>query len=180
MKRTLALLLTVVLLLSTAHRAPAPISEESPTPKPKLEATSKPKPKPVQRQRIVVHASEFVRPLNVSLGANAPLYGADVLTNTSNSYRPNAAEFEFSTVRGGRYRLKIEYAAQDARPCRIILNGRPAIENAMSAPTGCWAPTCQQLLNQGTVMLKDGNNVMRVERDSVFPHIRQFIFEPLE
>jgi hypothetical protein len=32
MKRTLALLLTVALLLITVHRSPAPISEESPTP----------------------------------------------------------------------------------------------------------------------------------------------------
>lgn len=45
MKRTLALLLTVALLLITAHRLPAPISEipESPTPAPEQSAKSKPK-----------------------------------------------------------------------------------------------------------------------------------------
>jgi hypothetical protein len=53
MKQTLALLLTIALLLITAHRLPAPIQEVpevSPTPKPKREATKSkseatPKPK---------------------------------------------------------------------------------------------------------------------------------------
>ena len=43
MKRSLLLCLVTVLLLSTAHRAPAPISEESPTPAP--EKSTQPKPK---------------------------------------------------------------------------------------------------------------------------------------
>src|ERR1700692_4547565 len=54
MKRSLAFCLTATLLLSTVHRAPAPIAEESPTPaatakprpKPTPQATVKPKPKP--------------------------------------------------------------------------------------------------------------------------------------
>jgi hypothetical protein len=45
MKRTLALLLTVVLLLSTAHRLPAPIQEVSETPTPAPEQKEKPRPK---------------------------------------------------------------------------------------------------------------------------------------
>lgn len=49
MKRTLALPLTVALLLITGHRLPAPISEvpeTTPAPKPKREAIPRPKPKP--------------------------------------------------------------------------------------------------------------------------------------
>jgi hypothetical protein len=49
MKRTLALLLAVAVLLITAHRLPAPISEApetTPTPKPKREMTPRSKPKP--------------------------------------------------------------------------------------------------------------------------------------
>ena len=42
MKRSLVLCLTTALLLSTAHRLPAPIAEESPTPA----ATAKPRPRP--------------------------------------------------------------------------------------------------------------------------------------
>jgi hypothetical protein len=48
MKRTLALLLTVALLLITTHRLPAPISEipESPTPAPTVAQTPPPKKSP--------------------------------------------------------------------------------------------------------------------------------------
>ena len=49
MKRTLALLLPIALLLITAHRLPAPISEvpaTTPTPKPKPEGALRSKPKP--------------------------------------------------------------------------------------------------------------------------------------
>ncbi len=42
-KRTFVLCLTTALLVSTAHRSPAPISEESPTPRP--EQSAKPKAK---------------------------------------------------------------------------------------------------------------------------------------
>jgi hypothetical protein len=55
MKRTLALLLTVALLLITAHRLPAPISEiESPTPAPAQSA----KPKRTVKPKVNPEASE--------------------------------------------------------------------------------------------------------------------------
>jgi len=53
MKQTLALLLTVALLLITVHRLPAPISEESPTPAPKRtikQNTSEDSQRPTKRQ----------------------------------------------------------------------------------------------------------------------------------
>lgn len=43
MKSTLVFCLAAALLLSTVHRAPAPISEESPTPAPEQSAKQKPK-----------------------------------------------------------------------------------------------------------------------------------------
>jgi hypothetical protein len=49
MSRKIRVLLSIALLLVTAHRLPAPISEVSettPTPKPKRDVTSRPKPKP--------------------------------------------------------------------------------------------------------------------------------------
>lgn len=211
LSRSLALSAIVLLLTTHPLPAPIQEVPESPTPggtaaptaTPREKPPSKPKPKPksaakestatagrqelpstpkpAQRQRIVVRASEFLRPLNVALGGPpGAKYGTDVLLNGSWWYRPNAAEFDFSSNRDGQYQLKIEYAAGSRRPCKIIINGRVAVERAMNATTGCWEQNCQQLLNQGTVMLKEGKNTMRVERDSVFPHIRQFVFEPIE
>lgn len=76
------------------------------------------------------------------------------------------------------YLLKIEYAAAAPRPCRVLINGQVVTEGAMASPTGCWHPQCQQLRDQVKVDLKNGVNVMRVERGDVFPHIRRFVFEP--
>ncbi|HWY49949.1 MAG TPA: hypothetical protein VNW72_00540 [Chthoniobacterales bacterium] len=53
MKQSVALLLTVALLLITVHRLPAPISEESPTPAPKRtikQNTSEDSQRPTKRQ----------------------------------------------------------------------------------------------------------------------------------
>jgi hypothetical protein len=63
---------------------------------------------------------------------------------------------------------------------RVLINGEEVFSSALAAPTGCWTPDCQRTVNQGTVRLRDGMNVLRVERDSFFPHIRSFVFEPLE
>lgn len=123
---------------------------------------------------IVVLATEFLRGVDVAVGSP---WGADVLLNAPDyRYRPNAAEFEF-TARGGTYRLSAEYAAETARPVRILLNGRLVLDHALGATTGCWYPQCQKLLDQGSVELRSGFNVMRVERDNVFPHIRKFVFQ---
>lgn len=136
-----------------------------------------------RRETIIVRASEFVRPLNVALGGpRGSNYGDDVLLNgPPYTHQPNAAEFDFSARGEGNYLLKIEYASgDDIRPAKIILNRSMAIESAMAAATGCWEHTCQRTLNQGKVYLRDGANVMRVERSDMIPHIRKFIFEPVD
>ncbi len=145
-----------------------------------------PKPTPTaraeeEREVIVVQATEFLRGLNVAVGGPPSTdWGSDVLLNAPDyRYRPNAAEFEFNAKKSGTYRLKAEYAAAEARPVRILLNGSLALSNALGSPTGCWEQRCQTVLYQGQVVLKLGRNVMRVERDNVFPHIRGFVFESL-
>src|SRR6266851_843890 len=56
MKRTLAFCLTATLLLSTAHRLPAPIQEERPTPAP--QESAKPKPKEAIKPKVTSESSE--------------------------------------------------------------------------------------------------------------------------
>jgi hypothetical protein len=132
-----------------------------------------------EKEVIVVRATEFRRGLDVAVGGPANTdWGPDVLLNAPDyRYRPNAAEFEFNAKKGGTYRLKAEYAAAEARPVRILVNGSLALRNALGSPTGCWEQRCQTLSYQGQVVLKPGWNVMRVERENVFPHIRRFVFE---
>lgn len=135
---------------------------------------------PKAKARITVAAADFVNPLNVALGGPDKMYGADVLLNASpyHSGVPNRADFEFNASAAGTYVLKVEYAAAEARPVTIRLNGSVAIDSALGAPTGSW--NSQTWLNQGRVTLLEGLNVLRVERDDIFPHIRTFVFEPAD
>lgn len=138
-------------------------------------------PPPPRRVTVTVPASAFMQPANVALGGPNNVYGADVLLNAPPyGEAHNGATWEFRVARGGTYLLKAEYAAAQARPVRIIINGAEVIPAALAAPTGCWTPNCQQTLNQGRVELRDGVNVLRVERSSAFPHIRSWTFEPVE
>lgn len=136
---------------------------------------------PKAKETITVAASDFIRPLNVALGGPpGSNYGSDVLLNGPDyTDRPNRADWEFKASAAGKYLLKVEYAAKEARPVTIRLNGHVAIENALGAPTCGWDLPCQSLLNQGNVTLRQGWNVLRVERASIFPHIHKFVFEPV-
>jgi hypothetical protein len=132
------------------------------------------------RSTITIPASEFLRPLNVALGGPNNMYGADVLLNAPPYQdRPNRAEYEFNAA-GGTYLLKVEYAAEEVRPVNIYINGDVAIPNALAAPTGCWQPQCQLLLNQGRVTLSNGLNILMIKRAHYFPHIRKFVFVPVD
>lgn len=133
------------------------------------------------KELIVVQARDFVRGEGIALqGTSGAGYGANVLLNAPDyRARPNAAEFEFQAKAAGSYRLVAEYVAEQARTVRILLNGKLIMENALNSVTGCWQQQCQRELNQGRVELKLGWNVMRVERNDVFPHIKQFRFEPI-
>lgn len=129
---------------------------------------------------ITVLAKDFNAPnsLNVALGGPSNAYGADVLLNAP-PYQdvPNRAYYRISVPRGrgGTYQLDVEYAAMVSRPVTINVNGKN-LPNSLSATTGCWQPTCQAIHPQGSVTLKPGINSLTVTRDSVFPHIRKFIF----
>ncbi len=159
-------------VLALPRKFPAAV----PPPKVQLVATA-----PKAKTKIQIPASDFVRPENVALGGPNNIYGPNVLLNgPPYNDRPNAAEFDFTASAAGTYLLKIEYAAATARPVTVSLNKVVAIPNAMNAPTGCWEVSCQLLLNQGNVTLREGANTLRVHRGSVFPHIRTFVFEPVE
>jgi hypothetical protein len=132
------------------------------------------------RPNITVLASSYdkANSQNVALGGPSSSYGADVLLNAP-PYQdvPDRAYFRFIVPKGkgGAYQLEAEYAAMVSRPVYINVNGQ-AMPNKLAATTGCWQPSCQKMLPQGTVTLKEGINSMTVYRSSVFPHIRKFVF----
>lgn len=131
---------------------------------------------------IVIPAASFVNGQNVAVGAAAcegGIYGATVLLNAPPCLnQAQAAEFVFGAD-AGQYRLIAEYAALTARPVRLKINNVLVKPSALEDMTGCWFENCQQWIDQGVFNLTQGQNVLRVERDGYFPHMRTFRFEPI-
>ncbi len=75
-----------------------------------------------------------------------------------------------SAARGGKYRLLIEYAADEERPVSIEINNKQVKAGALKALTKDWCLTRWE--DVGDFELKRGNNFVRIYRDNVFPHIR--------
>jgi hypothetical protein len=118
---------------------------------------------------------------DVALGGPNNIYGADVVLNAPPyTARPNVAAYNFVVPqrRAGKYRLDVEYAAQQSRPVAIYLNGKLIAKRALAATTGCWTPNCQQVKTQVDVTLRAGENYLVVRRSGVIPHIRKFVFLP--
>jgi hypothetical protein len=141
-----------------------------------LPAVYTPPPPPV-RQVIEVRAMDFVNGTNVAI--DACVVGPGTLANAAPcTDRPNAAEFVMRATAGGRYRLDVNYAAASSRPVRVMVNGVPVRDNALSSVTGGWENSWLRWVEVGTVELRQGENRIRLERAGVFPHIHDLRLTP--
>jgi uncharacterized caspase-like protein len=131
-------------------------------------------------QPIVLSASsvDLKRSRDIEVGGGlASQYGANVLHNAPPyGLRPNAAEWSFSAPAVGRYRLDIEFAALEKRPVQIVINGQIVRSDALNETTGGWSEQYQSFRPQGFYDLRAGENRIRLESASVFPHIRALRF----
>jgi hypothetical protein len=149
------------------YRGPADVTPRRPAPTEVPVATT-----------IELPASTFSRGTNVAAGAC--IAEPDVIANDRPcALRANAAEFDFTAVAAGRYQLQVEYAALEPRPVLISVNGVLLTDNALALTTGGWTHEHQRWTTVGTVTLVAGSNRLRIERDSVLPHIRSIRFVPL-
>ena len=141
---------------------------------------------PVERsadiQMIVLLAGsvDLKRSRDIEVGGGlANQFGANVLHNAPPyGLRPNAAEWRFSAPAAGRYRLDIEFAALEKRPVKIAINGQIVRSDALNETTGGWSEQYQSFRPQGFYDLRAGENRIRLESASVFPHIRTLRFVP--
>ena len=150
--------------------------------KPALPMSGSPAERSTEVQPIVLLASsvDLKRSRDIEVGGGlASQYGANVLHNAPPyGLRPNAAEWSFSAEAVGRYRLDIEFAALERRPVKIVINGRTVRSDALNETTGGWSEEYQRFRPQGTYDLRAGENRIRLESTSVFPHIRTLRFVP--
>jgi hypothetical protein len=127
---------------------------------------------------IEVGATDFSSGDNVAPGSGpAAVWGSDTLLNgPPYTPRPNAAEWRVNSLSGGRYVLWVKYAAAEPRPVRVLVNGRLVSASALETTTGCWTPDCRRWSKVAEVVLKSGENTVRFERDSYFPHLNRLLF----
>ncbi len=124
---------------------------------------------------LVIEAENFVRG-NLAIHQQGYGEGIGVLVN-QDAY-PNFAEYEIEVAAGGTFQLELRYAAAEARPIGISINGNLVEQGAASAVTGSWNPDGQQWHAELVVELGPGKNLIRLERDGPFPHLDKFACVP--
>jgi hypothetical protein len=137
-------------------------------------------PCPAHPMTIEIDATKFRNPLGIAINQDAAYGAGKVIVNAppQNVGRPNAADYGFFGV-AGTYLLAIQYAAMEARAVEVSVNGQKIPWKALEAPTGCWEFECQKWLDQYPVTLTQGWNILRIEREHVFPHIQALRLTPV-
>ena len=89
---------------------------------------------------------------------------------------PVSAEWEIRVPAAGRYQVEIRYAAEEARPVSLVINGKTVHENAASGVTGSWMPDSQRWEVQGRYTFTAGVNTLKIERtNGPLPHISKLL-----
>ncbi|MFP6764000.1 MAG: DUF1553 domain-containing protein, partial [Planctomycetaceae bacterium] len=108
-------------------------------------------------------------------------YGQDIgIIGDRGDGRLTFAEYDIEPPAAGRYLLQLRYAAAQARPGKISLNGTVVIEPAISQVTGDWYPKGQRWFSEGVLHLRQGRNTIRLESEPNLSHIDKLRLVPLE
>jgi hypothetical protein len=81
---------------------------------------------------------------------------------------------------GGWYEIWVEYAAQDSRPMRIMLDQDVLLHFGLAETTGGWTEADQVWHLQDTAFLTTGLHRITFTRIGDIPHIRAVAFLPIE
>ncbi len=117
---------------------------------------------------IVIEAENFTRGKSV-VTQNPGQYGEGIgviLTRV-----PATAEFDITLKESGSYLLLVRYAALEARPCNLSLNGTLVKDDFAGKTTGTWYPDSQRYFFEGLYPFKAGLNTLKIECLGTFPSI---------
>ena len=98
-------------------------------------------------------------------------YGEGIGIISDRGSQDNFAEYEIEIPADGQYLIQLRYAARDARPGRMLINGKVVKEDAISQTTGGWMPEHQQWVSEGTFSLEQGIINLRLESKPLMSHI---------
>jgi hypothetical protein len=92
---------------------------------------------------------------------------------------PQFAEWTIAAPRPGRYQLLVRYAAKEARPMRVLLDGAVVAAAALEAATGDWLPPHQQWHEAAAFELAAGERTLRLEATGQYvPHLDALFLQP--
>ncbi len=124
---------------------------------------------------VVLEAEDFTQG-NVAKDKSG--YGPEIGVIHNAGMYPNIAEYSVNVAASGSYQLDIRYASGESRAIRVYVNGELALASAANQSTGGFYPQHQKWFAEGIVVLKQGTNKVRFERDNYFPHIDRFLLAP--
>ncbi len=107
-----------------------------------------------------------------SLGSDGSNWGAEgcVVLHTKGA-GAQFAEYAFVST-GGDFALEVRYAAQEARPFGVEIDGQVVVDRAGERATGGWKPEHQRWMRAGVLTLSPGPHRLRIE--ALGPHVPHF------
>lgn len=102
-------------------------------------------------------------------------YGEGIGVILSNGNGEWTAEYDVTVPAAGLYQVETRYAAADARPTQLSLNGQVVKPEALGNVTGSWNPDTQRWHIEGAFEFKAGVNVIRLYRQPPLPHIDKLL-----
>lgn len=98
-------------------------------------------------------------------------YGKDIGIISDPGGQKNYAEYDLEIKEGGLYFLQLRYAAKNARPGQILLDGKVVVPDAISKTTGGWQPEHQQWHDEGSFEMATGKRVLRIQSEPMMSHL---------
>ena len=93
---------------------------------------------------------------------------------------PNWAEMDVQVPQDGTYYLAVRYAAAEARPTQLKVNGQLQHASLADQVTGSWYPDTQKWVWEGSVQLTKGKTTLRLDREGPIPHIDRLCLIPVQ
>lgn len=83
---------------------------------------------------------------------------------------PNTAEYDVEISTDGTYQILVRYAAAEARPAQLWIDGWLVRSDLAGEATGSWQPDAQRWQPAATAQLSAGRHTLRFLRHGPFPH----------
>lgn len=105
-------------------------------------------------------------------------YGAQIGVIYNAGELPNIAEFDITLAATGGYQIEVRFAAAEARPTKLLVDGKLIKADAAGAVTGSWQPDKQVWSAECVLSLTEGKHTIKLERAGPIPHFDKLALVP--